>query len=131
RLAAWPDGLGALAASPPPADLLGLEARCDSAFLWALLRRRLADGEPAASAVAATVAETAKHSEGRFNVLLTDGRTIVATAYGDTLFHRTTSHGVVVASEPDADGVWTEVPDRTVVTATRDGVHLHPLTDRS
>ncbi|WTW93810.1 ergothioneine biosynthesis protein EgtC [Streptomycetaceae bacterium NBC_01309] len=127
RLDAWPEGLGALAATLPPADLLALEARCDSALLWALLRRRLADGEPVGRAAAAVVAQAAAHGEGRFNILVTDGRTITATAYGDTLFYAASAGGVVIASEPDADGDWTEVPDRTLVTATRDAVHLHPI----
>lgn len=131
RLDAWPDGLGALAATLPPEDLLALESRCDSALLWALLRRRLAAGEPAGSAVEEVVAQAAAHSDGRFNILLTDGRTIVATAWGDTLFHRAVPGGVLVASEPDADGDWTAVPDHTLVTATREAVHLHPLTARS
>ncbi|WP_436774421.1 ergothioneine biosynthesis protein EgtC [Yinghuangia sp. YIM S09857] len=128
RLDAWPEGLGALAATLPPADLLALESRCDSALLWALLRRRLADGEPAGRAAAAVVAQAAAHGDGRFNILLTDGRTITATAFGDTLFHRKLPGGVVVASEPDEAGDWTEVPDRTLVTATREAVHLHPIT---
>ncbi|MCF2528044.1 ergothioneine biosynthesis protein EgtC [Yinghuangia soli] len=131
RLDAWPDGVGALAALLPPAELLRLESRCDSALLWALLRRRLTAGEPAGDAMAAVVAAAAAATEGRFNLLLTDGRTITATAFGDTLFIRETPDSVRVASEPDADGVWTEVPDRTLVTATREAVHLHPLPDRS
>ncbi|MDI2125878.1 ergothioneine biosynthesis protein EgtC [Yinghuangia seranimata] len=131
RLDAWPDGLGALAAALPPADLLRLESRCDSALLWALIRRLLLDGEPAARAVADVVTHAAAHTDGRFNVLLTDGHTITATAYGDTLYVRETPGGVRVASEPDAAGDWTPVPDRTLVTATREAVHLHPLTDRS
>lgn len=131
RLDAWPHGLGTLAATLPPEDLLALESRCDSALLWALLRRRLAAGEPADRAVAAVVADAAVHTDGRFNLLVTDGETITATAYGDTLFHRTTSDGVFVASEPDADGGWTPVPDHTLVTASRGAVRLHPLSARS
>jgi glutamine amidotransferase len=126
-LDAWPDGLGALAADLPPEDLLRLEARCDSALLWALIRRRLADGEPADAAVATVVERVAAHTAGRFNVLLTDGETVTATAYGDTLFVAERPDGVRVASEPSDDGDWRPVPDRTLVTADRKAVRFRPL----
>ena len=40
----------------PPADLLSLEARCDSAFVWALVLHRLRGGDTAGQALADTVA---------------------------------------------------------------------------
>ncbi|MGQ4420743.1 class II glutamine amidotransferase, partial [Streptomyces sp. SAS_269] len=67
----------------------------------------------------------------RLNLLLTDGETIAATAWGDSLWYRTEPGlGTVVASEPyDDDPLWQEVPDRTVLTASRAGVLLAPLED--
>jgi glutamine amidotransferase len=52
----------------------------------------------------------------------------VATAFGDTLSWRADERGVVVASEPydDAPG-WVDVPDRSLLVATPDGVTISPL----
>lgn len=52
----------------------------------------------------------------RLNLLLTDGRRVLATRWGDTLSILRTSDGVVIASEPyDDDPGWTDVPDRHLV----------------
>ncbi|GJF27346.1 gamma-glutamyl-hercynylcysteine sulfoxide hydrolase [Kitasatospora sp. NE20-6] len=127
-LPGWPEQYGPLAATLPPADLMSLEARSDSALLWALVLARLRTGAELGEALADTVREAAKHGEGgRLNLLVTDGRSIAATAWGDTLFHRT-GPGVVVASEPyDDEPGWSEVPDRTLLLATPAGVTLHPI----
>jgi glutamine amidotransferase len=127
----WPASAAGLAATLPPAALLGLEAQVDSAFLWALVRQRLELGLPPARALADTVlALRAAGLTGRFNFLLTDGRVIAATAAGDTLCYRSGPAGsfVVVASEPgDDEPGWTEVPDGCVVTATPQQVSVAPL----
>ena len=104
----------------PAAALLELEARVDSALLWALVRQRLELGQPAAQALAAVIsALRAVGLDGRFNFLLTDGRVIAATAAGDTLFYRRQDDAVVVASEPgDDEPGWAEVPGDFVLTAT-------------
>ena len=131
-LAGWPASAAGLAASLPAAALLGLEARVDSALLWALVRHRLDRGVTPAQALADTVlALRAAGVTGRFNFLLTDGRVITATAAGDTLWYRSGPAGsyAVVASEPgDDEPGWTEVPDGCVVTATRQQVTVAELT---
>jgi glutamine amidotransferase len=128
-LAGWPSALGPLAEQLAPTDLLQLEARCDSALVWALLRRRLRSGQEVAAALADTVTEVAEHTSARLNLLVTDGRVIAATAWGDTLFHRLElGRSVLVASEPGDDGPgWTPVPDRSVLLATPDAVTVRPL----
>lgn len=120
-------------------ELLGLEARCDSALLWALLAPRLRAGEGPEAAVASLTARIAEARPGaRLNFLLTDGRSIVATRRGDSLWYRTGagSGGVVVASEPDTaagpDSTgsgrgWHEVPDEHVLLATATSVRTVPL----
>ncbi|MEV7177137.1 ergothioneine biosynthesis protein EgtC [Kitasatospora sp. NPDC093679] len=126
-LPGWPERYGPLAATLPPADLMALEARSDSALLWALLLARLRTGAELGEALADTVREAAKYGDARLNLLVTDGTSIAATAWGDTLFHRS-GPGVVVASEPYDDGPgWTEVPDRTLLLAGPAGVALHPI----
>jgi predicted glutamine amidotransferase len=85
------------------ARLLALEARCDSALLWALLTRRIRAGEPVEDALAWLAVRVGGIRPGaRLNFLLTDGRTIWATRRGDTLWYRTGPSSVRVASEPDA-----------------------------
>ncbi|MGW8801371.1 ergothioneine biosynthesis protein EgtC [Streptomyces sp. NPDC055775] len=126
----WPGSLEPLAATLPPAELLSLAARCDSALIWALVRHRVADGDDVPQAVADTVREVSEAAPGsRLNLLLTDGTTIVATAWGDTLWYLAEpGHRTVVASEPyDDDPHWREVPDRTLLVATRADVLLTPL----
>ena len=130
RVDGWPGSVASLAAGLPPVRLLSLEARVDSAVLWALVLERLTAGEPAADALATVVADVSARTTGRFNLLLTDGSTITATAAGDTLFWRRDATGTVVASEPSDDGPeWNEVPDGSVLTATRDGVEVRRLSD--
>jgi glutamine amidotransferase len=126
----WPQAAAGLAATLPAGSLLGLEARVDSALLWALVRHRLELGLSLSEALADTVAALrAAGLTGRFNFLLTDGRVIAATAAGDTLFYRRSPvAAVVVASEPGDDQPgWTEVPDDSVVTATPQQVSVAEL----
>jgi glutamine amidotransferase len=83
-------------------------------------------------ALADTVTETAAAAPGsRLNLLLTDGDAIAATAWGDTLWYLAEpGRRTVVASEPyDDDPLWREVPDRTLLTASRTEVLLTPLKD--
>jgi len=118
-----------LAAALPTADLLRLQARCDTALLWAMTLARLRAGQRPADALAGTVTGVwAAGGTGRFNLLLTDGETIAATAAGDSLCYRRRPDGVIVASEPsDDDPDWQEVPDGSVVEATTVAVTVRPL----
>ncbi|MFE8952967.1 ergothioneine biosynthesis protein EgtC [Streptomyces althioticus] len=126
----WPGSLAPLAATLPASDLLSLEARNDSAFVWALVLARLRAGDAMGQALADTVAEVAASApEARLNLLLTDGATVAATVWGDTLWYLARpGGGTVVASEPyDDDPHWQEVPDRTLLAASRTDVLLTPL----
>ncbi|MFJ9038906.1 ergothioneine biosynthesis protein EgtC [Streptomyces sp. NPDC102406] len=136
----WPHSSAPLVSTLPAADLLSLEARCDSAFLWALVLRRLraalAEGaeDAEAQALADTVLEVAEAAPGaRLNFLLGNGESIAATAWGDTLWYLTEpGRRTVVASEPyDDDPHWIEVPDRTLLAASRTDVLLTPLKEPS
>jgi dimethylhistidine N-methyltransferase/ergothioneine biosynthesis protein EgtC len=122
RVSGWPGSVVGLAERLPVADLITLDAPTDSALLWALVRDRLRAGqspEEVVASVARDVAEVAP--ESRLNLLLTDGRVVVATAWWHALSVLTTSEAVVVASEPwDDDPRWSAVPDRHLVVAQRD-----------
>ncbi|MET8624133.1 ergothioneine biosynthesis protein EgtC [Kitasatospora sp. NPDC004669] len=132
-MAGWPGELDALAALLPPAELLQLEARTDSALLWALTLHRLRRGADLGEALAGTVADVAAHTTGRLNLLLTDGTAIAATTWGDTLHHRALPGlGTVVASEPyDDDPGWTPVPDGSLLLADARGVTARQLPGHS
>ena len=131
-ISGWPRSLAPLAQTLPPAELLSLEARCDSALAWALILNRLRAGDEEGQALADTVPDIAAAAPGsRLNFLLTNGETIAATAWGDTLWYLTEpGRRTVVASEPyDDDPHWQEVPDRTLLAASRTDVLLTPLKD--
>ncbi|MEV0523696.1 ergothioneine biosynthesis protein EgtC [Streptomyces sp. NPDC050439] len=126
----WPGSLARLSRLLPPADLLSMEARCDSALVWAMVLRRLRSGDDEGQALADTVTEVAEAAPGsRLNLLLTNGETIAATAWGDSLWYLAEpGRRTVVASEPyDDDPHWRQVPDRTLLAASRTDVLLTPL----
>jgi ergothioneine biosynthesis protein EgtC len=108
-----------------PADLLSLEARSDTALLWLLIYRELRRGLAPDRAVATVIRAVAEvRPTARLNLLLTDGKSIIATRYGDTLWYRTGPGSVLVASEPDDEepAAWREVPEDTLLLATAAGV---------
>ncbi|WP_329236616.1 ergothioneine biosynthesis protein EgtC [Streptomyces sp. NBC_01460] len=126
----WPGSLAPLAGALPPERLLALAARSDSALIWALVLHRTAQGDEIGQAVADTVLDVAAAAPGsRLNLLLTDGSTIVATTWGDSLWYlHEPGRRTAVASEPyDDDPFWREVPDHTLLAATRTDVLLTPL----
>lgn len=126
----WPHSLAQVSRLLPPVDLLSMEARCDSALVWAMVLRRLRSGDDEGQALADTVTEVAEAAPGsRLNLLLTNGETVAATAWGDSLWYLAEpGRRTVVASEPyDDDPHWRQVPDRTLLAASRNDVLLTPL----
>ncbi len=115
-----------------PRRQAGIEGASDAEVLFVLLLDRLDDGAPPAEALRGLVTSV----PGRLNMLLGDGLTIWATAWGDTLWWRSVEPGagpaagpgVVVASEPLDDGPgWVPVADRSLLTATADAGCVVPL----
>jgi gamma-glutamyl hercynylcysteine S-oxide hydrolase len=128
----WPGAVAGLAGALPVTDLLTLDAPTDAALLWALVRHRLRAGSDVSDgvdALADVVVEVAAAAPGsRLNLLLTDGATVWATAWGHALSVWTPSGRAYVVSEPfDADPGWTGVPDRHLVVARPGEHHLIPL----
>lgn len=125
----WPASVGPLASALPVTDLITLDAPTDAALLWALVRHRLRAGKDGADALAGVVEEVAAAApDSRLNLLLTDGATIWATAWGHALSVRVTPELALVASEPtDSDPGWTGVADRHLVVARPGDCHLTPL----
>jgi glutamine amidotransferase len=128
RIDRWPSGVDSLVADVPPSALLGIVARTDSALLWLLVQRELERDTPAGVALATVAVRAQRCSPGRYNMLLHDGEQIVATAAGDTLFTHQDDGGITVASEPaDATGGWRQVPEGSVVVATKTSLDIQPL----
>ncbi len=103
---------------------LDAESTCDSALLAA---RVVADG---VDRLGGTVRRIAAADPGaRLNLLLLSADRLLAVAWGDTLFVRSDTDGVLAASEPDGRGGWEPVPDRHLVEVTDAGTTTHALED--
>ncbi|UQU65687.1 ergothioneine biosynthesis protein EgtC [Couchioplanes caeruleus] len=125
----WPESVTKVAGRLPVQDLITLDAPTDAALLWALVRDRLRAGTPAAEAVTEVLAEVDLAAPGsRLNLLLTDGRQIVATTAGHALSVRAAPAAVLVSSEPlDDDPAWQAVPERHLLVATPSTLTITPL----
>ncbi len=99
------------------------ESVCDSAQLAALVFSR---GPGHLGDVVREV--SAADPAARLNLLATDGTRLLATTWGDTLSVLATEEGTALASEPwDDDPAWSDVPDRSLVEVTPDGLTVTPL----
>jgi glutamine amidotransferase len=129
-VAGWPDTVTGLGASLPVRDLLTLDAPTDAAFLWALVRHELRRGADLTKSIVDIVGAVGGAApDSRLNLLLTDGRTAVATTWWHALSVRQTGDATLISSEPlDDDPAWRTVPDRHLVVATAGTVEITPLT---
>lgn len=101
------------------------ESACDSALLAAHL---FASGP---ERVAEFVTALGRRDPGaRLNLLLTDGRKVLATRWGNSLSVLAADDGVVVASEPyDDDPRWSDVPEHHLVEVTGYGPDAVAITE--
>jgi glutamine amidotransferase len=125
----WSEGLGEqIRRELTPKRAAGIEGGTDSEVLFASFLDGLDRGASPADALAATIARVATEEKGRMNFLVSDGRTLLATVWGDTLFECVRPTGTLLASEPlDDDPAWASVPDLTLVTVDADGPVTHAL----
>ena len=112
---------------------IGIEGTTDTEVLFALVLDRLDAGASPGEALAQVTAAVHTMAEAKLNLLLSDGHSIAATTCGNSLFTLRdgglAAGGVLVASEPlDDDPGWTQVPDESVLHATRDQGGTLPLT---
>lgn len=131
------EALAAALAAPLPPGALDARAPVDSAPLFAHTVRLWRASGDLVGTLAAVVRHAREHSDGRYNLLASDGEVIVGTAAGDTLYTLRREGersgggegaGVWLASEPFDDGRgWRQVPDNSVVVATRERTDIHPL----
>jgi glutamine amidotransferase len=126
----WPASMAELASTVPVTDLLTMDAATDSALLWVLLRARLNDGVDPGKALSELVTAVAAAATGsRLNLMLTDGRSVWATAWGHALNTQVTSEGLTVASEScdDLPG-WEPVPEGYLVHGcAAGGIETRPI----
>ena len=107
------------------------ESVCDSALLAAHVLAQMVPSGP--DQLAKVVIEVAQlDPAARLSLLLTDGRSILATTWGDELSYLVEPDGVVVASEPyDDDPRWIDVPYRhlleVIPVADGPGITVTPL----
>ncbi|MEL7207589.1 MAG: ergothioneine biosynthesis protein EgtC [Actinomycetota bacterium] len=100
----------------------------DSEVLFALALDRMDDGEGPAEALASVIDLVESHRGGRMNLVMTDGRRLVATRWGDALSLRSGDDGTHIASEPfDDDDRWASVPDHHLVDVLDGSVEVRPL----
>jgi glutamine amidotransferase len=106
----------------PASAWVGAESVCDSAIFASWLLE--APDELGARVVEAGGRDPA----ARLNVLASDGSRLIATTWGDTLSVLVTADGTAIASEPyDDHPGWRDIPDRSLVVATPDGVSVTDL----
>jgi glutamine amidotransferase len=107
------DGVGdELRGLTTQARLDAIAGDADTEVLFAMALDALGAGASPADALLDVVHRVDERTTGRLNLLLTDGRVVAATVWGNSLFRK----GSFVASEPlDDDAAWGRVPDHTVV----------------
>ena len=125
----WPASVAALAGALTPTDLMTLDAPTDSAFLWALVRNHLREGQPGAAALARVVSDVMARAPGsRLNLLLHDGIRITASTTSHSLWIRDGEGSVTISSEAldPGDERWQRVPDLSLVDATAAHFSIQP-----
>jgi len=115
------DGVGEeLRARVDPHRLEAIVSDADTEVLFALVLQAMEAGTDPGSALAGVVHEVLSITTGRLNLLLTDGRRLFATRYGNSL-HRL---GTALASEPTDDrAAWGEVRDESIVAIDTAGAN--------
>ncbi|MFI0451687.1 ergothioneine biosynthesis protein EgtC [Actinomadura sp. 6N118] len=111
------------------AEVPDARAPVDSALLFAFAARLWREGVTLGDGLAEVVRSVSGLAPGRYNLLASDGTTLAATTWGDSLFVRTTGEAIWLASEPvTEEAAWETVPERSLVTAgLASGVHVYPL----
>jgi gamma-glutamyl hercynylcysteine S-oxide hydrolase len=111
------DGVGdELRALVSPRRRERIEGVTDSEVLFALALDALDAGASPGDALVRVIGAVTTRTTGRLNLLLTDGRRVAATAWGNSLFGLAAPGAPLVASEPlDDDPAWARVPDRSLV----------------
>jgi glutamine amidotransferase len=119
----WHDGIGdELRDRITPERRAWIEGVTDGEALFALALDSLDRGAALEDAVADVIADVEARTTGRLNIVICDGRRVVASARGNSLFVGR-GDSCLVASEPlDDDDRWKRVPDGTLLVGDAAGV---------
>ncbi len=120
RLEDWATARKAL--SGRAADVPDTRVGVDSALLFGLALARWQAGESLPAGLAGAARDVLAHGGGRLTMLASDGASTAAVVVGEPVHVRVADTGTVVASEPDDDAPWQEVPDGTVLHVTAHGI---------
>ena len=111
-----------------PGHLAVIEGVTDSETLFALALDRLDAGDTMSEALAWVVATVNEVTSGRMNLAITDGYSLAATAWGNSLYVLDGGDRLIAASEPyDGDERWQRVPDASLVFGAPGDVVVKPL----
>jgi gamma-glutamyl hercynylcysteine S-oxide hydrolase len=106
---------GELRAALSPRRRDAIVGDADTEVVFALVLDRLDRGSAPAAALAAAVKRVTALTEAKLNLLLTDGRAMHGTRFGNSLFARAST----IVSEPlDETDEWQEIPEGSLVLAT-------------
>jgi glutamine amidotransferase len=96
----------------------------DSEVVFALVLDRLDAGDAPPAALADAIKRITALGDAKLNLLLTDGREVHATRYGNSLFAR----AATIASEAlDQDAGWDEIPEASLAHLDADGYRVTSL----
>lgn len=112
----FPEGIGdELRAGLSERRRAAIVGDADTEVLFALVLDRLERGSAPAAALASVVRQVAALTDAKLNLLLTDGRALHGTRFGNSLFGRAST----IASEPlDEPDDWREIPEASLVLVT-------------
>ena len=117
-----------LAALVSQSRLAGIDGASDSELLFALTLDHLDAGDDPADALRATVRKTRAVAPACLNMILTNGRELVAPVSGESLFSRADRAAITLASEPlDEDASWDKLPEDSLVRGAAGRVDVTPL----
>ena len=113
-----------------PSRQEAIEGDADSEVLFGLILDAMAAGAEPAIALVDVIGPLARRG-GRYNVVLTDGRQLLATRWANSLYHRgdpTGGGSFELASEPyDEAADWQPVADHTLVHLDADQLEFVPF----
>lgn len=105
------------------------EGGSDSEVLFSLCLSYLLNGTSLSQSLIQTLSIASEICGGRFNMVISDGKNLSATAWGDSLYlleeAGPSKQGRVLASEPyDNNPSWRQIQDRTLVELNHQSVEI-------
>lgn len=125
RLDDWPQARKALV--DRTLDIPEAGAQVDSALLFGVAAAAWSAGAGLGDGLVDALRAVVPLGGGRLTMLAADGDALAGLAYGERLFLRDHGDRVVLASEPDDDGDWREVPQPSLVVVDARGIRATAL----